>query len=344
MQRAKRYFLEIVNDERKGFFSECLKCVLFGMSYIYSLGSQVAKMSCILKKRKLPCAVISVGNITWGGTGKTSLVDLLLQLIIERNKTVAVLMRGYGSDEDVLLSKEYPMVKVLCGKDRYSTGISFLKNNHVDVFLLDDGFQQWGIERDLDIITINCLNPWGNEELIPRGILREPLISLKRADFVILTNTNLISEKDKVNIKERVASIVSRKQIIEAVHKPIYLYKADRPSEELPVDSFRGKRVIVFSGIGSPESFKMTLDRLGINIVKNFVFDDHYQYKNKDFLEIKNMLVRDSSLKVITTEKDLMRNYSLIIEDVNPYVLKIKMELQKNRDSFITRLDRVLGS
>ena len=344
MGTIQKDFIDVVENKKSGIGARLVQTALLTGTCMYGPLSSLIRMIELKRKKKLPCVVISVGNITWGGTGKTSLIELLVREIIKKEKKVSILMRGYGNDENILLQTQFPTVDVICGKNRYKNGMRYLTYNQTDVFLLDDGFQQWGLYRDLDIITINCLNPWGNGYLIPRGNLREPIQSLQRADIVILTNTNCVSGEKKDSIKQDITHFISIENIFESIHQPQYFYRAGTPHEALSLDTLKGRKALIFSGIGSPDSFKKTLEDLHIVIAENVIFEDHHSYTVDDCATIKKMRDADASLSVITTEKDLMRNHSLITEEINPYILKVHMEIQDNYDGFIHRLDRILGS
>ncbi len=341
MVKLKKVFINIIENKKAGIGTQIIKTGLLAGSYLYYPLSFLAKTIAFGLRKKLPCAVISVGNITWGGTGKTPLIILLIREVLKRKKKIAVLMRGYGKDEDIFLRSLFPSINVISGKNRYKNGMKHLEKNKVDLFLLDDGFQQWGLQRDIDIVTVNCLNPWGNGFLIPRGSLREPPESLRRADFIILTNTNFISAGNKELIKQRISQYVPRENIIESIHQGKYFFRASNPHEHIALDNFKGRRALVFSGIASPESFKKTLEKIGVVIVEDIAYEDHHQFTNYDCEHIKKRC--GSDINIITTEKDLMRNYSLLSKEINPFILRIELELEANNNAFINRLDGILG-
>ncbi|MBU1862138.1 MAG: tetraacyldisaccharide 4'-kinase [Candidatus Omnitrophica bacterium] len=340
----RQYFLNVVTHKRNGIDAKVLRMLLLVGSYCYRVLLYIVREVSTGNKKKLPHPVISVGNITWGGTGKTPLIGLLIEQLNKQGKKIAVLMRGYGNDEDVLLRTQYPHVAVICGKKRYKNAMAHLAVNKTDIFLLDDGFQQWELCRDFDIVTVNCLDPWGNGHLIPRGSLREPISTLQRAHCVILTNASLVSEEMRTKIKNCLKDFIAEENILEGVHKPLYFYKASTPQETIPLETFQGKKALVFSGIGSPTSLKLSLEKLGVTIVQYFTFDDHHVYSSDDFLAIQDEKKTDSSLAIITTEKDFMRDQLRMKKELNPYILKITFELQDMYGTFSRRLDRILGS
>jgi tetraacyldisaccharide 4'-kinase len=347
MSTLKKVFITIVEDKEHNSFLALARFFLFVMSFLYRFLVKTVRVlynTFFFKECVLPCPVISIGNITWGGTGKTTLVDFLVKEVGRQGKKVAVLMRGYGSDEVMLLQKNNPSVDIIAGKNRYMTGMDYCKTHHPDVFILDDGFQHWKLQRSLDIVMINCLNPWGNGHLIPRGILREPISSLKRAHIVILNNVDGVSKETLLVIRKKISRFVSEDAIIEAICKPVYVYRAADPTTRIGFQILQGKRVVIFSGIGSPDSFKQCLERIKIPVVKNIVFADHHGYTQEELLELKNEYRQHPDVEIVSTEKDFMRNPDMITSIVNPLILKIELEIKQPYDALIRGLDRVLGT
>ena len=337
----RNYYFDIIYSRDKSFFALLLRGVLRVLSRFYGLLIAVKRRICFAKQVKLPIPVISIGNLTWGGTGKTPLVEYILQYCIMKGKTPVVLMRGYGADEDVLLRKNFPDVQVLSGKDRAKNARIFLEHGSADVFILDDGFQQWRLARDLDIVTVNGCDPWGPGFLIPRGSLRESLRELKRADFVVVTHAD---QNNTAALCNDLCAFIEKECICQSVHVPAILYSAADVKNKINPDVLRGKKVIAFCGIGFPESFKKVLMENGALSVELFSFADHYLYKEEDLKVLSGKIsqIRDGLL--LTTEKDFMRSGDLIKKYLpEAYVLKIRLEIGKGNERFIDRLDRVLG-
>lgn len=335
-------FKNIIYGNKKDFFSTVTRFCLWQFSLLYKVILLCLRRVALNHSKKLPCITISIGNITWGGTGKTPLVDLIVEYLLSKKNRVAVLMRGVGADEDAFLRLKHPEIDVVSGKDRYKNGVSIFKKNPVNIFVLDDGFQQWAIKRDFDIVTINSIDPWGPGFLIPRGALREPIDSLKRTDVVILTNSNLVSSDKIFAIKDKVSNYITDENIFLAEHKPNTFYQADNDTVFVDYNEIKGKQVVCFSGIGSPDSFESGLVNLGIEVIKHFRFDDHYHYHVDDLVAINKYKNDFNAYCVITTEKDLMRNRLLVEQLVNPLVMSIKMEIVGGNERLFTRLDRVL--
>ena len=286
--------------------------------------------------------MISIGNITWGGTGKTPFVEWLVQYLKEKKIKPAVLIRGYmmksflqnavilrpkaeeshvrnawdssalsglqndGSDEASMLQQFFPDVPVLVGRNRIQNAKQALKEHSRDVFVLDDGFQHWKLERDLDIVAIDCMNPFGNGCLIPRGILREPLKSLTRADLFVLTKTDWGKENISL-IKKKLHSINPDAPVIETVHRPTALLDLCDPSVKESLEFLNGKTVAAFCGIGQPDSFARLLKSLGADVVVFKAFGDHQLYRQEDVLSLLNFCREKKVQTLVTTQKDAVK-------------------------------------
>jgi tetraacyldisaccharide 4'-kinase len=297
----------------------------------------------LLRPGKLPKPVISVGNITWGGTGKTPLAEAILKHIQRKGFKAALLTRGYGKDEDRMLSSNIPGIKVISGKNRLSNALNYIRGNSVDVFVLDDGFQHLQIKRDLDIVTINARCPFGNKYVIPAGILREPLKSLKRADIAVITKSNLAAENDIIEIKSIIKNISPSISIFQAEHVPESFYTAYGDSK--PLGYIKNRHVVSVSALADNDSFIKTLESLGAKVRRNFSYIDHYRYSKRDLIKIKQAL-RAFGIKIaVSTEKDWMKlkHWTKILLDKETEILILKIRLEVKEDEvFYRRLSAVL--
>lgn len=314
------YFLRIVLT----VLSQLYRCIIFFIILFYRWR--------IFPRRKLPCYVISVGNITVGGTGKTPAVVMIANLLKERGRKVAILSRGYkrilasgssrnkvtvvgsgekllvdvkeAGDEPYLLSRKLPQVAVLVGKNRILTGNYAITNFGTDTIVLDDGFQYLPLHRDLDIVTIDSIALFGNGRLLPRGRLREPLTSLKRGKVFLLTKVDQANNIE--NLIERLEKINPKAKVVQTIHFPEYLINIKTGKrEELAILS--GKKILALSSIGSPESFEKTLVALGASLVEKLRFPDHHWYVESELQEIKKKAMEKGTMLVVTTEKDAVR-------------------------------------
>lgn len=274
--------------------------------------------------KNAPCMVISVGNITVGGTGKTPFTLFLANLLKEQGKRVAVIVRGYKSkdrrilisdgknifqdafqagDEGYLLAKRLENIPVLKEKRRYLAVSHAYSRFRPDVIILDDAFQHWALKRDLDIVLLDAERPFSNGHLLPRGKLREPISALARADTIVLTkiNENKIVEELKVYLKERFHNT------------PIFI--ADYVLESLvsidgtfyPLNYLKDEPVLTFCAISKPEGFKHTCSRLGVKIKEFMVYPDHYYYGLDDLAFLQKKAKSSKANLLLTTEKDAVK-------------------------------------
>ncbi|EFK08863.1 tetraacyldisaccharide 4'-kinase [delta proteobacterium NaphS2] len=303
--------------------------VLASFSWLYALaqGLRYAAYGLgILKKKKLPGLVVSVGNITVGGTGKTPAVALLSKWAVSRNIKVCIISRGYGGnykspvlevsdgrqvladsrlagDEPVLLAEKVPGCPVVLSKKRYLAGMHARRKFASELFIIDDGFQHMQLERDLNLVLMDAASPFGNGHLLPRGPLREPLAQLKRADAFILTR---YKEKPgngtRAFLKERYPGI----PVFCAEHVPHKLVFPHPGRIESP-KTLNEKRVVAFAGIGNPQLFKETLLSLGAHVVAFRGYKDHYAYDWHDPDCLVRLKRTTGAQFIVTTEKDWMR-------------------------------------
>ncbi len=291
--------------------------------------------------RKVPARVISVGNITWGGTGKTPLVVTLARELSAAGKKVVVLTRGYGKDEVAELNKKLPNVPVLVGRDRIKTARQAVHRFQAEFILLDDGFQHIRLHRDLDVVMINSTEPFGPGGLIPLGTLREPLENLSRAHIFVLTKSD-IGLKNVHWIRQRLLSIKADAVIFEAVHQPVQ-FMDFRKNRYAPLHEVKGRKVAVISGIGDPYSFEKTVENLGADILFAARFDDHHQYTPAEFSEFLQRCKEVGVKDIVTTEKDFYRMEPFFknkrpndIHNFNFLVLQIEFQVNDEED-FIRR-------
>lgn len=331
---------------------QTLRVLLLPFSLIYFLILQLIYLLYrikILKKFRPACKVISVGNITVGGTGKTPLAELIAGHLRDRGKKVAVLIRGYGRDESLLLKRKLEGIEVLVGRDRIKNSIKAAKDFRAEVIILDDGFQHWRIERDLDIVVIDSMRPFSDGLILPAGMLREPLSQLRRSDVFFLTRIDQTNQDILKNTMGRLKAINPGALVVESMHRPLFFYKMSNPKERISLDGLMGKEVVLISGIGNPYSFKNTVESLGTRVKGHFRFSDHFWYREKDLLKIFDFCRDKEILNIITTEKDAVKltgRWKLEAGSWKPeiFVLAIKIEILKNEERLLDRLNRVCSS
>lgn len=278
--------------------------------------SQASYRSIPGRIHRVNARVISVGDITWGATGKTPLVTKLARDLIDYDKKVAILTRGYGKDEVEELRRRLPDVPILVGRDRVKKAREAVEKYKAEVLLLDDGFQHIRLHRDLDVVNINSTLPFGTGALIPVGSLHEPLAHLTRAHLFMLTKSD-IGSKNLHWIRQRLQEIKPDAVIFEAVHKPIR-FKDFKRHCFLPLSEVKGKKVSVISGIGDPYAFEKSVENLGAEIMFAARFEDHHAYTEADLADFVRRSRAIGVKEAVTTEQDFCRIEPVLEKEQSP--------------------------
>lgn len=336
------FFYSLMTDKKRSVIFIPLKGLLYLLSLLYAAGIFLRKLlyrAHIFKTHKAPLKVISVGNITLGGTGKTPFTIALAKMMEEiLKKNVSVLIRGYGWDEQEMLKRNLTDVPVLVGEDRLRSSYKAVKLYASDTAIMDDGFQHWEIHRDLDIVLVDSRYPFGNGHLFPRGILRESAKSLARADVIVFTKAGKKLPAQGM-AREYIRSINGDAILLEAFHKPKYFYEG-RTKRTTDLAYVKNKRVILLSSIGDPAYFEETVRSLGAEVIEHIKFGDHHDYRKSD---IDNVTARCNERNfdlVITTEKDIVKlnRLGLSIGHYTVLTLSIDMEITLGKEKLIDRL------
>ncbi len=343
-QQTRTYFRRLAEGYETGPGAKALSPLLSVASGFYGAGVGLTRSfyeKGFFKSERFPFPVVSIGNLTWGGTGKTPLVEYVARRISERQKMAVILTRGYGSDETEQYKQNLQRVTIGVGKDRVAVAKDIMKKQPVDIAILDDGMQHWPIKRDFEIVMVNALNPFGNGRLIPRGVLREPISALERASAVVISHSNLVPEKELRELKDKLQKLAPKAFLVEAYLEPLFFYRG-RKKARVPLQKLENQKVTTFSGVGSPQSFRLLLSKIKIRAVRNFEFTDHHPFTEKDLKEIKMVSDSASSQEIITTEKDFYRNPELIGEKLNPLVLATRLRMHTGEEEFNRRLMRLI--
>ena len=297
----------------------------------------------VLRQQKLPRPVISVGNLTVGGTGKTPTVIFIAHILKDHGYRPAVLSRGYGGsanapvnvvsdgnrirmgwreagDEPILIARAAPGIPVLTGSRRLLTGRAAVETFGADVLILDDAFQHRSLFRDIDMVLLDVARPFGNGFLLPRGPLREPPDALRRADILLRTG-----EAENGEPLREAASLPS----FRAIHKPQGVVAGGTQRIET-VAALLGQKVFAFAGIGSPEAFRRSLTELGAAVVGFRVFPDHHPYDLSDIENLRRLAAKSGAARIVTTEKDGVRlaDFPDFLAELS--LLRIAMEMTPN--------------
>jgi tetraacyldisaccharide 4'-kinase len=351
----KSCLYKLATDESRGPLAGIAKFFLFLFSLVYGLIVRISIFSNRLWQKRLACKVVSVGNITLGGTGKTVFAEHIARYLKQQGHRVAILTRGYKrkitsyertsvrayenmGDEPYMLQQKLRDVPVIVDADRSCAAKIALNDFACDAVILDDGFQQWRIKKDLEIVLIDAANPFGNRNMLPRGILREPLSSLGRADIFVLTKADL-DPSGSAPLKEFLRRLNSKAVIFESVHRPLGFYRTGKPDALQGMDYLKGQTVTLFSGIGDPRSFEDLIKKAGISVGLSFRFQDHHRYSEPDLQKIFEDSRRKDIKIMVTTEKDAVRipDMQYAISDMQILVLRIGLML-KEEEKFNERL------
>lgn len=301
------------------------KPFLFFASFFYWLGLLYDRARKQAHRRILPRPVISVGNLTVGGTGKTPLLIRLAKDLKKRHATPSILTRGYQgfgrkvppphvaglddtlpdniSDEIMLMLEKLNGVAIGIGADRAASARLVMNKQSPDLFLLDDGFQHWSLARDMDIICIDATDPWGKGHLLPWGRLREPMEGLARARVVVVTRCELAPKKALSQIRKTISRLSKKTLVLASQFQPRLV---DRFGSARDMhDVLRGQKVLALSAIGNPESFEESLKKQRCKITP-LRYSDHHDYTEKDLNRIEKLAARNKSV-IVTTEKDWVK-------------------------------------
>jgi tetraacyldisaccharide 4'-kinase len=329
----------------------------------------------ILHDTPLGCLVVVVGNLTVGGTGKTPIVEKFARALTDRGRKVAILSRGYRSkappfwrkwwywithteeppprvvsdgeqvllgseeagDEPFMLARNLPGVVVLVDKNRVKAGMYAIRRFGCDTLVLDDGFQYLPLKGRLNLLLVDKTNPFGNGHLLPRGVLREPIKHLRRANYVFLTKSD--GRRD-LELEELIRSHNPGVDIIECAHRPKFLRRFG--SDEVKgLDFLKGRKVGAFSGIAVPESFEKFVRDLGGQLAFTRRFLDHYRFTPEDFVDIFSEGIKHRVECIVTTEKDAVRLPEDLPCPVPIYYLRLEIEILRGAADFQEAVGRL---
>lgn len=293
---------------------------------------------------RVPAPVISVGNITTGGTGKTPFVAWLAQWFAQRDRRVAIVSRGYGArggmpnDEAMELATLLPAIPHLQNPDRVAAAQQAIEK-FCEIILLDDAFQHRRLHRDLDIVLIDALEPFGFDHLLPRGLLREPLTALQRAHVLVLSRADLVQHSEREEILSRLRERAPNCLIVESVHRPQRLFFWGGETNQ--VSTLREQRVAAFCGIGNPHGFQKTLSGCGAEIAGFQAFSDHYAYQSRDVERLTEWAAQLGVSQVVCTMKDLVKIGRQSLGECPLSALTIGVEFATGIEKFVALLETI---
>ncbi|HZZ79101.1 MAG TPA: tetraacyldisaccharide 4'-kinase [Gemmataceae bacterium] len=340
-------FHALIRGDRNGPWPMLQRAGLWALSLGYRLGVSVRNRAFErgwTTTHKAAVPVVSIGNLTVGGTGKTPCVEWVARFYRQQGLQLALLSRGYGSeagrnDEALVLEENLPDVPHLQGADRVALATTAVEELESEVLILDDGFQHRFLQRTLDIVLVDATNPWGFGHLLPRGLLREPISGLRRAHAVIVTRCDLVSPETVAAIREKVTQLKPELPIAESTHRPAVWRNASQQTVSL--ESLQGRPIAGFCGLGNPDAFRQTLVKLGCNVIAWRTYPDHHAY-TKDDVEALRAWARElpPDAAVATTQKDLVKIRLDRIGDRDLWALQIALHFTAGQDT----LEKLLGS
>ena len=380
VESLEQFAIDVILERRYGKRAAVLRMFLFVLSVLFAGVVQLRLWlyrKRFLRNSPLGCVVISVGNLTVGGTGKTPVVERLARTLQEGGRRVAILSRGYKSrrppffrrlhgrltgridesiprvvsngehvllgsreagDEPYMLAANLlPGVVVLVDKDRVKSGRYAIEHFGVDTLILDDGLQYLHLQHRLDIVLVDRHSPFGNEYLLPRGTLREPPENLRRASYICITKSE---DADNTALVARIRRYNRTAEIIECTHRPRHLQEVFT-GKRLPLDALQGATVGALSAIAAPESFEAALTNLGARIELARRFIDHHRFSEQELRTFASRCRRRGVAMILTTEKDAVRFPRRLALEVPVFLLRVEIDILHGQESWQKCVDRI---
>ena len=380
-EKLEQFFLEVIRERRHDVLGTLLKGILFFASRFYRRAVQFRLWmydNRVIRNRAIGCLVVSIGNVTCGGTGKTPVVEVFARTLSQKGRRVAVLSRGYRSrdrglwtklrekfsskkmevpprvvsdgknlllnsvtagDEPFMLASNLKNVVVLVDKDRVKSGLYAIEEFGTDTLILDDGFQYLNLKAHINILLVDSTSPFDNHHVLPRGLLREPIKNIRRADYIFLTKSD--GSRRLRHLKAFLRRQNHLAEIIECCHKPQYLEDVFQRGERLPLEYLKGKKVASISAIANPASFNGFLADLGGDIVEEVHFADHHRYRQQEMIDFINKAKAAGAELIMTTEKDAVRMPRLDRRDIPILFLRVQIDILSGQESFDQCISRI---
>jgi len=353
------YYRKLIAGQVKGWIAAFLRLLLSLAAYLYLALITLRNFlydAGILKVHRVNAAVISIGNVTAGGTGKTPLVIWLCNLLGEKGVPCAILTRGYKAaqnsqlktqsyiDEPAVIAESCPNATVIINPNRVAGAREAIENFNAKVLIMDDGFQHRRLARDLDIVAIDAACPFGYERLLPAGLLREPPTALKRAHAVVLTRCDQVADADLTKLEHQLNAINPNMTIAASVHSPVCVKTAE--GTQIKPEQLKGKNAFAFCGIANPDAFFTTLKALGLNLVGISPYNDHYHYNAGDIADICEAAKKLNANLVLTTQKDWTKisSFEPGTKELLFGYLAIQLRFRDGREKLIGLIERALAA
>ncbi len=380
LEHLEQFAIDVILERRYGKRAALLRLFLRGLSFLYA---GIMRMRWWLYARRLlpwhalGCRVISIGNLTVGGTGKTPFVEAFARILTGAGRKVAILSRGYKStprpltnrmwrrltgrsdpprivsdgrailldsekawDEPFMLATNLDDVVVLTDKNRVKSGLFAIEHFGVDTLLLDDGYQYLMLKERLNVVLIDRTAPFGNEHILPRGTLREPKDHLKRGDVIFITKCD---GSDLSALKKRIRRYNKHAEILECRHKPLYLQNMVT-GERRGLDYLKERKIGAVAGIAVPESFDEGLRGLGAELIYSRHYADHHRFTQQEIINCVNRTRARGGYALVTTEKDAVRFPRVDFHDMPVYFMRVEIELLGGNETFPEAIFRICHS
>ena len=379
-EHIEQYFIEIIRERRKAPFDSFVKGFVASRFYLRAINTRIWLYdNRVIRYRAIGCLVVSIGNLTCGGTGKTPIVEIFARTLSQKGRRVAVLSRGYRSkdkrgffeklrkrlfskkmevpprvvsdgknllhdsitagDEPYMLASNLKDVAVLVDKDRVKSGLYAIDEFGTDVLILDDGFQYLRLKAHINIILVDSTSPFDNHHVLPRGLMREPIEHILRADYVFLTKSD--GSPRLRHLKEFIRKHNHRAEIIECCHKPKYLEEVFDRGRRHPLESLQGKKIASISAIANPASFEGFLEDLGGELVLKRHYADHHRYRQQEMIDFINDAKAAGAELIVTTEKDAVRMPRLDRRDIDIQFLRVEIDILSGQENFDQCISRI---
>lgn len=377
VERLEKYLVKVIQEKGADrdvsdgmrVLLRVLKVLSYGFAAVVAIRYFFYRIG-LLRRFPLGIQVISIGNVTAGGTGKTPVTELFARTLAAEGRRVAILSRGYrrkerpfwqrvwaqsvtpplvvsdgrrvlldaatGGDEPYMLASNLPGVAVVVDRDRVKAGRWAIKRLGCDTLILDDGFQYQRLKHSIEVVLVDATNPFGNGNMLPRGILREPIRHLKRADIIFLTKC----PEDTTEVTREIRLYNTKAEIVECRHTP-KLLRDVWSREEFPLSWLKGKTLCTLSGIASPRGFEDSLRHMGAKVVWCERYADHHRYDPSEILYALNRTADIGAQALVTTEKDAVRFPRFETTPVKCLYLRIAIDILKGRDYFTRIINRI---
>jgi tetraacyldisaccharide 4'-kinase len=377
LEKLEEFGIDVVLERRHGVRASVLRGILYALSFVYDRVVQLRLYlyrKRVFRERTLGCLVISIGNLTVGGTGKTPIVEKFARALQAGGRRIAILSRGYKSvprkrtwlswlrsdsdlprvvsdgksllldsliagDEPYMLAHNLKDVIVLVDKNRVKSGRFAIDKWQVDTLLLDDGFQYLHLKHRLDMVLVDRQSPFGNEFLLPRGTLRETPRNLRRASYIFITKN---TGEPNFDLMRRIRHYNRTAEVIECAHKPLYLQNVFT-GERLALDAVRNTFIGSLCAIAAPTSFEAALQKLGahVDLAKRYI--DHHYYTEAELISFIKRCIRRDLAMIVTTEKDSVRMPHLPESELKVpiYFLRVEIEILSGHESWAHCVARI---